>query len=180
VLEFGGQGGGDKTDGAFSHGFILFSRGVFCVFVFMRVLNGDLCALLLAPRSISHIIRSRLAYTAHLPSLLSPHKFLTPFSPQPPPNPPTPLTHPPTTAQCPRESCEGTEAFYHQIQIRSADEPMTTFYKVSSPSQYTPLVLLGPTPRIRPCLRPRRCRRYLPMMHWRQSRAGWTQLTCEG
>ena len=33
-------------------------------------------------------------------------------------------------AQCPREGCDGFQAFFYQIQIRSADEPMTTFYKV--------------------------------------------------
>ena len=34
-------------------------------------------------------------------------------------------------AQCPQEGCNGDEAAYFQVQIRSADEPMTTFYKVS-------------------------------------------------
>ena len=34
-------------------------------------------------------------------------------------------------AQCPREGCGGGEAFFYQVQIRSADEPMTTFYKVT-------------------------------------------------
>ncbi|KAI4158964.1 MAG: hypothetical protein LQ342_006998 [Letrouitia transgressa] len=34
-----------------------------------------------------------------------------------------------TDAQCPREGCDGSEAFFYQVQIRSADEPMTTFYK---------------------------------------------------
>jgi hypothetical protein len=33
-------------------------------------------------------------------------------------------------AQCPAEDCEGDRAFFYQLQIRSADEPMTTFYKV--------------------------------------------------
>ena len=33
--------------------------------------------------------------------------------------------------QCPKEGCEGEEAAYFQVQIRSADEPMTSFYKVS-------------------------------------------------
>lgn len=32
---------------------------------------------------------------------------------------------------CHREGCNGTEAFFNQVQIRSADEPMTTFYRVS-------------------------------------------------
>ena len=34
-------------------------------------------------------------------------------------------------AQCPREGCDGDKAFFYQVQIRSADEPMTTFYKVA-------------------------------------------------
>ncbi|DAA78484.1 hypothetical protein H112_07957 [Trichophyton rubrum D6] len=34
-------------------------------------------------------------------------------------------------AQCPAEGCEGDRAFFFQLQIRSADEPMTTFYKCS-------------------------------------------------
>ena len=33
---------------------------------------------------------------------------------------------------CPKDSCEGKEAAFYQVQIRSADEPMTTFYKVRS------------------------------------------------
>jgi DNA-directed RNA polymerase III subunit RPC11 len=32
-------------------------------------------------------------------------------------------------AQCPVTSCSSTRAYFMQIQIRSADEPMTTFYK---------------------------------------------------
>ncbi|KAF1985309.1 hypothetical protein K402DRAFT_395003 [Aulographum hederae CBS 113979] len=32
-------------------------------------------------------------------------------------------------AQCPNEKCDGDMAFFYQLQIRSADEPMTTFYK---------------------------------------------------
>lgn len=35
-----------------------------------------------------------------------------------------------TIAQCPREGCDGSQAFFYQVQIRSADEPMTTFLKV--------------------------------------------------
>ncbi|KAI1379722.1 hypothetical protein F4677DRAFT_441923 [Hypoxylon crocopeplum] len=31
--------------------------------------------------------------------------------------------------QCNNSSCPGTEAAYYQIQIRSADEPMTSFFK---------------------------------------------------
>lgn len=34
-------------------------------------------------------------------------------------------------AQCPNpEECDGTRAYYYMVQIRSADEPSTTFYKV--------------------------------------------------
>ncbi|KAK2768072.1 DNA-directed RNA polymerases iii kda polypeptide [Colletotrichum kahawae] len=32
-------------------------------------------------------------------------------------------------AQCPKEGCNGDEAAFFQVQIRSADEPMTTFFK---------------------------------------------------
>ena len=32
--------------------------------------------------------------------------------------------------QCPNENCDNASAFFYQVQIRSADEPMTTFYKV--------------------------------------------------
>ncbi|KAK3903691.1 hypothetical protein C8A05DRAFT_43115 [Staphylotrichum tortipilum] len=31
--------------------------------------------------------------------------------------------------QCPTADCDGAEAAFFQVQIRSADEPMTTFYK---------------------------------------------------
>jgi len=34
--------------------------------------------------------------------------------------------------QCPKEGCGGEEAAYFQVQIRSADEPMTSFFKVSA------------------------------------------------
>lgn len=34
------------------------------------------------------------------------------------------------TVQCGAEECDGNEAAFFQVQIRSADEPMTTFYKV--------------------------------------------------
>ncbi|KAI5867641.1 hypothetical protein GGS23DRAFT_187098 [Durotheca rogersii] len=34
-----------------------------------------------------------------------------------------------TTVQCNVSSCPGKEAAFYQIQIRSADEPMTSFYK---------------------------------------------------
>jgi DNA-directed RNA polymerase III subunit RPC11 len=34
--------------------------------------------------------------------------------------------------QCPKpEGCKGEEAAFYQVQIRSADEPMTLFYMVS-------------------------------------------------
>ena len=32
--------------------------------------------------------------------------------------------------QCPTENCDGWEAAFFQVQIRSADEPMTSFFKV--------------------------------------------------
>lgn len=35
-----------------------------------------------------------------------------------------------TGAQCPIDSCGNDKAYFFQLQIRSADEPMTTFYKV--------------------------------------------------
>ncbi|OXV08126.1 hypothetical protein Egran_04111 [Elaphomyces granulatus] len=34
--------------------------------------------------------------------------------------------------QCPAEGCDGDRAYFFQLQIRSADEPMTTFLKVST------------------------------------------------
>lgn len=34
------------------------------------------------------------------------------------------------TVQCPNEKCRNDEAYWYQLQIRSADEPMTAFYKV--------------------------------------------------
>jgi DNA-directed RNA polymerase III subunit RPC11 len=36
------------------------------------------------------------------------------------------------TVQCPNEKCESTRAFFYQLQIRSADEPMTSFFKVGT------------------------------------------------
>ncbi|OAA62466.1 RNA polymerase 3 c11 subunit [Niveomyces insectorum RCEF 264] len=33
------------------------------------------------------------------------------------------------TVQCPAERCNGMEAAFFQVQIRSADEPMTSFFK---------------------------------------------------
>lgn len=38
---------------------------------------------------------------------------------------------PKANIQCDRKDCEGREATWYQVQIRSADEPMTIFYKVS-------------------------------------------------
>lgn len=35
-----------------------------------------------------------------------------------------------TSAQCPQGGCDGGEAAFFQVQIRSADEPMTSFFKV--------------------------------------------------
>ncbi|KAI6249210.1 DNA-directed RNA polymerase III subunit RPC10 [Erysiphe necator] len=34
-----------------------------------------------------------------------------------------------TKMQCPKDGCDGEEAAFFQVQIRSADEPMTGFYK---------------------------------------------------
>ncbi|KAI7160836.1 hypothetical protein KC343_g14665 [Hortaea werneckii] len=31
--------------------------------------------------------------------------------------------------RCKSETCDSTKAYFRQVQIRSADEPMTTFYK---------------------------------------------------
>jgi len=36
-----------------------------------------------------------------------------------------------TKIQCPNNDCNGMEAIYYSVQIRSADEPETHFYKVS-------------------------------------------------
>jgi hypothetical protein len=35
-----------------------------------------------------------------------------------------------TATQCPGSDCDGDRAYFYMVQIRSADEPMTTFYKV--------------------------------------------------
>ncbi|CAG5182612.1 uncharacterized protein ALTATR162_LOCUS10247 [Alternaria atra] len=35
----------------------------------------------------------------------------------------------PRILQCPNEKCRNHEAYWYQLQIRSADEPMTAFYK---------------------------------------------------
>ncbi|KAI8803480.1 hypothetical protein BJ742DRAFT_828476 [Cladochytrium replicatum] len=34
-----------------------------------------------------------------------------------------------TEANCPGKGCDNTRAYFFQLQIRSGDEPMTTFYK---------------------------------------------------
>ncbi|KAN0070167.1 Transcription factor S-II (TFIIS) domain containing protein [Elaphomyces granulatus] len=34
--------------------------------------------------------------------------------------------------QCPAEGCDGDRAYFFQLQIRSADEPMTTFLKCTT------------------------------------------------
>ena len=31
--------------------------------------------------------------------------------------------------KCPNEKCESRQAYFRQVQIRSADEPMTNFYR---------------------------------------------------
>lgn len=46
-----------------------------------------------------------------------------------------------STAQCPSQDCEGARAFYYQVQIRSADEPMTTFLKVRAHPSRSPSVV---------------------------------------
>ncbi|KAF3036285.1 RNA polymerase III C11 subunit [Didymella heteroderae] len=35
----------------------------------------------------------------------------------------------PCAMQCPNEKCRNDQAYWYQLQIRSADEPMTAFYK---------------------------------------------------
>jgi DNA-directed RNA polymerase III subunit RPC11 len=35
-----------------------------------------------------------------------------------------------TDVQCVDTECDGSQAYFFQVQIRSADEPMTTFYRV--------------------------------------------------
>ncbi|KAK5135437.1 hypothetical protein LTR08_005225 [Meristemomyces frigidus] len=34
-----------------------------------------------------------------------------------------------TETRCKSDSCDSTSAYFRQVQIRSADEPMTTFYR---------------------------------------------------
>jgi len=41
-----------------------------------------------------------------------------------------------TEVNCANERCENRSAYFRQVQIRSADEPMTTFYKVSYSRRY--------------------------------------------
>lgn len=36
-----------------------------------------------------------------------------------------------TEIQCPNPNCDSGQAYFYQLQIRSADEPMTNFFKVS-------------------------------------------------
>ena len=40
---------------------------------------------------------------------------------------PVPVLTP--AVQCPNEKCRNDQAYWYQLQIRSADEPMTAFYK---------------------------------------------------
>lgn len=37
-----------------------------------------------------------------------------------------------TAILCPTTNCGGQKAYFYQLQIRSADEPMTTFYKCTT------------------------------------------------
>jgi DNA-directed RNA polymerase III subunit RPC11 len=49
------------------------------------------------------------------------------------------------TVQCPNEKCRNDEAYWYQLQIRSADEPMTAFYKVGYilENEKCPLIILS-------------------------------------
>ncbi|KAF2264917.1 hypothetical protein CC78DRAFT_553236 [Lojkania enalia] len=38
-------------------------------------------------------------------------------------------------AMCPNDKCRNDRAYFYQLQIRSADEPMTTFYKCTKCSK---------------------------------------------
>ncbi|KAF2476908.1 uncharacterized protein BDR25DRAFT_208675 [Lindgomyces ingoldianus] len=40
-----------------------------------------------------------------------------------------------TSVQCPDEKCRNDTAYWYQLQIRSADEPMTAFYKCTKCSK---------------------------------------------
>lgn len=48
-----------------------------------------------------------------------------------------------TNVQCPKDGCNGNQAAYFQVQIRSADEPMTSFYKVRPYSLLPFLQVIG-------------------------------------
>lgn len=48
-----------------------------------------------------------------------------------------------TTVQCTRRECTSMEATYYSVQIRSADEPMTNFYTVSSSFEWVGFVGKG-------------------------------------
>ncbi|KJR85246.1 uncharacterized protein SPSK_08768 [Sporothrix schenckii 1099-18] len=50
-----------------------------------------------------------------------------------------------TKVQCPADGCDGGEAAFFQVQIRSADEPMTSFFKVLFGSQVLQIVGVGET-----------------------------------
>ncbi|KAI3393774.1 hypothetical protein diail_3733 [Diaporthe ilicicola] len=45
-------------------------------------------------------------------------------------------------AQCPAEGCDGEEAAFFQVQIRSADEPMTSFFKACAAARSHSTVFL--------------------------------------
>ena len=72
------------------------------------------------------------------PTSLHPH----PYTHIPTPHTPTtPHPHPPTltlihrsirAVDCALDDCEGKEAYFMQYQIRSADEPMTSFYRCTT------------------------------------------------
>lgn len=48
-------------------------------------------------------------------------------------------------AQCPAEGCDGEEAAFFQVQIRSADEPMTSFFKARAPAVSYSMLLRPPS-----------------------------------
>jgi len=58
-----------------------------------------------------------------------------------------------TEVNCREEKCDNREAYFRQVQIRSADEPMTTFYKVYWHYWYRTLHWLTPETVYKVCFR---------------------------
>ena len=50
-----------------------------------------------------------------------------------------------TEVMCPIDACEGQRGYFYMVQIRSADEPMTTFYKARRPLPTRALLLTMPS-----------------------------------